>query len=83
MVYLILLISENFSNSLIKFEILYSLLFSINEYALTFCPNNVISLTPFLIKISASCKIFLNGLEYSGPLVKGTTQKWQNLSHPS
>ena len=27
--------------------------------------------------------IFSNGLEYSGPLVKGTTQKLQNLSQPS
>ena len=27
--------------------------------------------------------IWLNGLEYSGPLVYGTTQKWQNLSQPS
>ena len=24
-----------------------------------------------------------NDLEYSGPLVYGTTQKWQNLSQPS
>ena len=27
--------------------------------------------------------ICLKGLEYSGPLVYGTTQKWQNLSQPS
>ena len=43
----------------------------------------MISLTPLLIRLSASFKIVLKGLEYSGPLVNGTTQKLQNLSHPS
>ena len=81
--YLILYNSEYFSNSLIRLEILYSFPFSLYEYALTFCPNKVISLAPFFIKSSASFNIFLNGLEHSGPLVKGTTQKLQNLSQPS
>ena len=75
MVYLILLSSEYFASSLIKLEILYSFEFSKYEYALTFWPNRVISLAPFFIKISASFNIFYNGLEYSGPLVNGTTQK--------
>ena len=38
---------------------------------------------PFLISCLASDIISSNDLEYSGPLVYGTTQKWQNLSQPS
>ena len=38
---------------------------------------------PVSTKYLASSMICLNGLEYSGPLVYGTTQKWQNLSQPS
>ena len=82
-VYLILSNSEYFSSWFIKSESLYSFEFSMYEYAFTFCPKRVISLAPFLIKLSTSDKILWNDLEYSGPLVKGTTQKWQNLSHPS
>ena len=43
----------------------------------------MISFAPFLTNSSASLIILSNGLEYSGPLVKGTTQKLQNLSQPS
>ena len=43
----------------------------------------MISETPFSDNTFASSTISLKGLEYSGPLVKGTTQKWQNLSQPS
>ena len=45
---------ENFSNSVIKFDNLYLLFFSLKEYALTFCPKRVISFAPFLINSSAS-----------------------------
>ena len=54
MVYLIRFNSENFSNSVIKFDNLYLLFFSLKEYALTFCPKRVISFAPFLINSSAS-----------------------------
>jgi len=43
----------------------------------------MISFEPLSAKYFASSKICLNGREYSGPLVYGTTQKLQNLSHPS
>ena len=81
--YLILSSSEYLSNLLIKSEILNSLPLFLNEYAFTFWPKRVISFAPFFISVSASLIILSNGLEYSGPLVYGTTQKWQNLSHPS
>ena len=43
----------------------------------------MISLAPLVDADSASNLISLKFLEYSGPLVKGTTQNEQNLSHPS
>ena len=43
----------------------------------------IISLTPLSINCFASLIICSKGLEYSGPLVYGTTQKLQNLSQPS
>ena len=82
-VYLILLISVNFSNSFIKSDNLYTFDLPSNEYAFTFCPSKIISFAPLLTKSWASKIIFSKGLEYSGPRVYGTTQKLQNLSHPS
>ena len=43
----------------------------------------MISRIPFSDKFFASSIIFSKDLEYSGPLVNGTTQILQNLSHPS
>ena len=50
-----------------------------NEYD----SNRIISLAPFSTSWFASEIISKNALEYSGPLVYGTTQNLQNLSQPS
>ena len=50
---------------------------------LRFGLTSVISLTPFEIRTFASFNIFSGALECSDPRVYGTTQKLQNLSHPS
>src|SRR5690606_33097562 len=51
-------------------------------YEFTFCPNSHISLIPSSLSLIASLTIFLWFLLRSLPLVKGTTQKVQNLSQP-
>ena len=43
----------------------------------------MISLHPISLKVFASCTISSKFLENSAPRVNGTTQKLQNLSHPS
>ena len=73
-----------FANSLINFPNPQSSLSELLAlHALTFCPKRVISFTPLSISFLASSTIDLMGLEYSAPLVYGTTQKVQNLSQPS
>ena len=52
-------------------------------YAFTFCPSNIISLTPFLTRQDISKIISSNVLLTSSPRVYGTTQKVQYLLHPS
>ena len=49
---------------MIKSEIRYSFIFSLKEYALTFCPNKIISFAPFSIRLSASDIILLNGVKF-------------------
>ena len=52
-------------------------------YAFTFCPKKVISFAPLLTKSKDSFTNSFIDLEYSSPLVYGTTQNLQNLLQPS
>ena len=56
---------------------------SLALYAFTFWPNKLISLTPRATRSFISSNIPSGSLLTSSPRVYGTTQKLQNLLHPS
>ena len=75
-------ISFNCSSNWGKYGLLLLSIFKSLPYEFTFCPNNVISLTPSSTRCFASLIISPGLLLISGPLTDGTIQNVQELLHP-